>query len=121
LRYGEVSREDTLLAQAETLEPLEGLGSNSYYLNLPKRFVAVTAVDFEADEVLIGAVVTLRNSAGGLVREQATDDFGDVLFNQMPAECYQVEIVMPGYTALTTEADARQKDIVLGDLGLERL
>jgi Fe-S-cluster-containing dehydrogenase component len=121
LRYEDVSGLEGLLVQAETLEVLKEFQPNSYNLNLPKRFVAVTAVDFLADEVIIGATVTLRDSVGEVVKELKTDDFGDVLFNQVPAKRYQVIVAMPGYTTVTREVDAREKDIVLGPLGLEKV
>ncbi len=118
IRYADVSDQPDVLEKAESLDGLEACETQAYYLNLPKRFIALTAVDFDADEVLIGATVTLLNSEGTLMNEAKTDAFGDVMFNQLQAELYQVEISMPGYASVVTTADAREIDVSLGDLGL---
>jgi len=119
IQYKEREEFGALLAEAEVLEPVLGFGPKVYYLHLPKRFVAGTAVDFAADEVVIGASVTLTG-ASGFVASQSTDEFGDFKFDQIPPDDYQVLIVAEGYVPLETRADLREIDLSLGDLALTR-
>ncbi|NTU90202.1 MAG: 4Fe-4S binding protein, partial [Actinobacteria bacterium] len=115
--YKEEEEFGDLLKDAEALELLAGFGPKVFYLNLPKRFVAGSVVDFEADELLIGAKVTLKNT-GGDVATMDTDEFGDFKFDQVPADDYTVLIDAKGYAPLSVSADLREIDLSLGDLGV---
>jgi Fe-S-cluster-containing dehydrogenase component len=108
-----------LLSRAEQLPAVAGLGAKVYYLHLPKRFVAGSVVDFAADEVVIGASVSINGSMGFSATLE-TDDLGDFKFDQIPIDEYSVSITADGYRPLTVSADLREQDLSLGDLGLER-
>jgi Fe-S-cluster-containing dehydrogenase component len=108
-----------LLSKAKPLEPVKDLRPRVRYLNLPKRFVAGCAVDFAADEVLIGATVELTVN-GEVFATQETDDMGDFWFKQVPANDYTVVIRADGYAPLCVRADLREIDLTLGDLSIEK-
>jgi len=63
--FGEEEELAELLARAEVLRPELGTKPRVYYLGLPRTFVAGTVYDPEADEIIEGALVTLRPVTGG--------------------------------------------------------
>lgn len=123
LRFGEEADFTEEIAMGENLPPYkEGfdaaeLKPRIHYLNLPKRFVAGSLVDFEKDEVVIGAHVSLVDGNGDLAAECVTDEFGDFFFNQVEPALYAV-VATGGDFNLELEADARVKDVNLGDCGI---
>jgi Fe-S-cluster-containing dehydrogenase component len=108
-----------LLSRAEQLESIDAFAPKVYYLNLPRRFVAGTAVDFAVDEVIIGATVELSGSTGFFATRE-TDDLGDFKFSQVPADDYVITIKAEGYASLEVAADLRESDLSVGDLGLKK-
>ena len=62
LRFGEEGDFAEELSCAEVLSPEWGTAPRVYYLHKPKRFIAATVVDKEADEVVEGATVTLQRA-----------------------------------------------------------
>jgi NAD-dependent dihydropyrimidine dehydrogenase PreA subunit len=119
IQFKEEEEFGALLSKAECLEPLNGLGSRAYYLHLPQRFVAGTAVDFAADEVVIDARVDIAGIRG-FTASKETDELGDFKFDQIPPDTYKVTIIAEGYKMFETEADLREGDLSLDDLSLER-
>jgi len=115
LRFGELEGFAAELAQAAPLPGAEGLSPLSYYLNLPKRFVAGCMVDRAANEVIIGAAVTLAAPGGEAVASTVTDEFGDWLFDQAEPGEYVVRIEADGYEPAELAADLRDRDVSLGD------
>jgi Fe-S-cluster-containing dehydrogenase component len=110
-----------LLAEAEPLDAVAGFGPRVYYLHLPRRFVAGTAVDFDADEVVIGAAVELISASGTVPHATTeTDELGDFKFDQVAADEYTVVIKAEGYAPLEVAADLREIDLSIGDVGLTR-
>lgn len=93
-------------------------GSRFYYLNLPKRWIAGTLVDKEANEVVIGADVVVKDDNGNIVSTLQTDDFGDFFSESFDKAIYTVAIDVPGFAPLELIADCTQKDVVLGDIFL---
>jgi Fe-S-cluster-containing dehydrogenase component len=119
IQFKEEAEFGDLLAEAEVLGETAGFGPKVYYLHLPKRFVAGTAVDFAADEVVIGATVELVSvSSGTLVERAETDELGDFKFDQIPADEYTITIQTDGYAPLEITADLREIDLSTGDLAL---
>jgi Fe-S-cluster-containing dehydrogenase component len=108
LRYVEESEVD--LSTAEILEGVAGLGGRVYYLNLPKRFIAGTVVDVADDEVVIGAAVELKDSAGDVVATLISDELGDFKFDQIEKGAYTVSVAGRDFAANVTE-----RDLSLGD------
>lgn len=120
IQFKEEEEYGALLQTAEQLPSMQGLGARVYYLNLPKRFVAGSVIDFAADEVVIEAKVEIEGTKG-FTAALETDELGDFKFNQIPDDLYTVTITAEGYTPLTVKADLTQKDLSLGDLSLEKL
>ncbi|HBT94765.1 MAG TPA: oxidoreductase [Coriobacteriia bacterium] len=118
--YMEESEVADLLADAEFIEGLAGFGPRVYYRNLPKRFVAGSAIDFVADEVVIGAKVLLLDGADR-VAEQTTDWYGDFKFDQVAPADYRVAIEMDGYARKEASADVREIDLFIGEIGLDKV
>jgi Fe-S-cluster-containing dehydrogenase component len=116
LRYVEESEVD--LSQATTLDELQGLGAKVYYYNYPKRFLAGAVIDFEKDEVVIGADVALLDE-DSVIAEVKTDYLGDFIFKQIEAKSYTVKVTAPGYEELILTGDVTEKDISLGDRGIK--
>lgn len=88
-------------------------GSHVYYINFPKRFVGATVVDYAADEVVIGAKVSLKDCDGAVVAETLTDDFGDFIFKQVDAAVYEVIVEKAGYMTQLVSADTTDVDVNL--------
>lgn len=117
IQYKEEAEFGELLSKAETLEGVSAFGSKVYYLGLPKRFVAGSVIDFDADEVLIGAHVTLQGMDGSTV-EIDSNDLGDFIVDGLAPALYQITIAAAGYASLELKADLCERDLSLGDLGL---
>lgn len=107
------------IADAVALDEVAGFGPKAFYLNLPKRFIAGAVVDFDADELLIGAKVELRD-ANGIVSATETDYMGDFIFNQIEPGEYDVMISPEGYGETILKADVRDIDRTLGDIGVAK-
>lgn len=116
LRMVDTDKDAVELANATKLDPK----SNVYYLNYPKRFVGATVVDLDADEVVIGADVSLIDASGSVVANAKTDDFGDFIFKQIEAAPYTVKIASSGYADKTLEADTTSDDVNLGDIAFSK-
>ena len=88
LRFGDEADFADELAKAEKLDPK----SSVYYLNLPKRWVAGQVIDPMADEVVIGATVTMQVEGDDTaeVFKTTTDEFGDFWFRQVEGAKYHL-------------------------------
>ncbi len=89
-----------------------------YYLNLPKRFLAGVVVDFEEDEVVIGAKVTAENVDNGDVLVTETDEFGDFWFHQVAAANWRVYVEADGYMTRVIEASTADEDRNVGPIAI---
>lgn len=120
LLFGEEKELKALIAKAEVMHPEYGASPRVYYLNLPKRFVAGSVYDPEADECLEGVKVTLTAVKSGKKQTVKTDIYGDFWFHQIEAGEYQVKIELKGYLAREVQADTTEKDINVGDIALHK-
>lgn len=120
IRFGEEADFAEEISRAEFLQPerAEIDKPRVYYLNLPKRFVAGVVVDLEADEVIIGATVTLQNVDTDDIFTTETDEFGDFWFNQVDAARYNVYVEAEGYMTRMVTADATEKDCNMNAIDL---
>ena len=73
-------------------------------------------VDLEADEVVVGASVTLENLSSGDVLVTETDEFGDFWFHQVEPAAYRVYVEAEGYLTRMVDADAVDKDCNVGPI-----
>jgi len=113
-----VEQDETDLEGTIQAQELEGKGSRVYYRNYPKRFVAGTVVDMMANEVIIGAQVSLLDTDGNAVAILKTDEFGDYKFDQVDAKKYSIKIICGGYQDVSAAADLSEIDLSLGDIDL---
>lgn len=119
LKFGEESDLQELIAQSELLRDDRADDKpRVYYLNKPKRFVAGVVVDLEAEEVIIGATVTLEDTVSGETRATTTDDFGDFWFKQIAAGSYRVYVEAEGYLTRMIDVDATDEDVNTGPVDL---
>lgn len=119
IRFGEEADFAAEIAAATVADPSRAADApRVYYLNEPKRFVAGIAVDLEADEVVIGAKVTLEGLESGSVVVTETDEFGDFWFEKVEAEPYRVYVEAEGYLTRAVEADATGADVNVGPVEL---
>ena len=109
LRFGDVEDFDDELEEAFRFSD----GSNVYYLNMPKRFVAGCVVDRRINEVVIGARVTLASVDGERLAFVETDEFGDFKFDQVDPAAYTVRLAA-GDKTLEVAADCTDKDVYVG-------
>lgn len=114
LRFVDADETAAELTKAEKLTE----GSHVYYLNLPKRWVAGQVVDPSANEVVIGAEVTLLKD-GSAVAATQTDAFGDFWFRQVNAGVYSVSISANGFADTSVDADATAADCNVGAIELK--
>lgn len=114
LRFGEEGDFD--LTEAACLDALNGCSPKVYYLNMPKRFIAGCIVDFASDEVVVGALISLRDVGGGKTADVKTDEFGDFMFDRIEAGAYEVVVTAEGFEPKTLQADVTSLDLSLGDI-----
>jgi len=105
-------------SQFESLIPDNDHSPRVHYINLPKRFIGGVVVDLEADEVLIGAKLTLEDVATGEVRVSRTDEFGDFWLRQIDASQYRLYIEHESYMTRMLEVSTVEKDINVGPIAL---
>ena len=114
LRFGDEADFAEEIAASELL--IEGTDTKPrvYYLNLPKRFIGGIVVDIDADEVVIGAKVTLQNLETEEVVVTLTDDFGDYWFKQIDAAPYNLYFEKEGYMTRTISTSTVEADKNVG-------
>lgn len=111
LRFGNEEDFAEEIARAEVLIPEAGTAPRVYYLNKPKRFIAATIVDIEADEVVEDAMVTLQRIIDDeVVAEVRTDELGDVWLENLEPDRYRMRVSKEGYLDLHQEFDLSEKD-----------
>lgn len=119
LRFGEEEDFAEELENAEVLLPESGCAPRVYYLNKPKRFVAATVVDIDADEVVISATCQLqRKSDEALVAESLTDEMGDIVFEDVEPGDYYLQVKKEGYLTRWIDADVSERDCSIPELQL---
>lgn len=121
LRFGDEEDFADEIAASEELLPGSATKPRVHYLNLPKRFIAGTVVDLVADEVLIGATLTLENLETGALLATKTDEFGDFWFKQIDPGTYYVFVEAEGYMTRMIETDATKEDCNVGPISVTRI
>ncbi|MBN1629135.1 MAG: 4Fe-4S dicluster domain-containing protein [Thermoleophilia bacterium] len=108
-----------LIAKAEVWKPelKDKVQPRVYYIGLPKKFIAGTVYDPKAEEVVIGATVTLTTKAGKTLTAQ-TDAYGDFWFEGIDDGLYDLEIKAGKKTKKFKGLDTTAADINLGDIAL---
>ncbi len=120
LRFGEEEDFAEELERAVCLKPECGTAPRVWYLNLPKRFIAATLVDIDADEVVVGAKVTIQNQQTEEVRSLESDFMGDVVFDKLDPGHWRMWVEKEGYLSQFFEIDLTEKDKAFPELRFYR-
>ncbi len=115
IKFGEEDELSDLIAKAEVLHPEYGTKPRVYYIGLPKRFIAGTVYDPDADEVVIGASCTLTGEGSELTT--TTDEFGDFWFEDLKVGTFSLKIEKDSKSKTITSIST-EKDVSLGDMPL---
>lgn len=119
LRFGEELDFAEEIASAELLIPERCKDKpRVYYLNKPKRFIGGIVVDLEADEVIIGAKVTLENLSTGNVLVTESDEFGDFWFHEVEEAPYKIYVEAERYLTRVIETTTVEEDKNIGVIDL---
>ncbi|MEG1434741.1 MAG: 4Fe-4S dicluster domain-containing protein [Gordonibacter sp.] len=120
LRFGEEEDFAAEIAASDAFMPERAHTDRprTYYLNLPKRFLAGIVVDPEADEVVVGAKVTVENLDSGEVMTTEADEFGDFWFHQVSAARWRVYVEAEGYLTRVIETSTVEEDRNMGPVEL---
>ena len=116
LRVVDVDESASLGADSSCLNALVGKGSHVVYLNKPMRFITACVADRVANEVVIGAVVTVFDESGSVVAQVETDEFGDFMIDQLNEMRYRLRIEAQGFAPIELEADCSERDVVFDDI-----
>lgn len=121
LMFGEEEDLAEVLSGSVSLPEVVGFEGRVFYKNLPRRFVAGTAVDFDAREVVIGAQVELSKRLGGVLALKRSDEFGDFIFQQVEPGEYVLRIEAEGYQGAILDVDLSERDLSVGDVPMRKL
>lgn len=119
------------IAQAEVFHPEYGTKPRVYYLNMPHLFIGGGVWDPEADEVIIGAKITLWGAGAtpdtsrdydpydNFYLNTTSDEFGDFWFRKLDPGKYHIAIEAEGFKTVEKEIDLTES-LNIGDFALER-
>lgn len=112
IAFGEVEELD--LEGAVPIDP-EDANPIVFYKNMPKKFIAATVFDPEADEVVEGAKVVVAGNAG--TYETETNNWGDFWLNDLPDADWALTIEKDG-KSIEMQVSTIEKDQGLPDIAL---
>jgi tetrathionate reductase subunit B len=116
LRFLEESEAKEQIEKAELLNPQHNTKPRVYYLNVPKKFIAGTVYDPVAEEIVKGAVCTLRGD--GAQYTTNTDGFGDFWFEGLGQGEFALKVEAAGFETKMIDSISTESDVNLGDLPL---
>lgn len=120
LRFGEEADFEEELKDAVRLDFERDTAPRVYYKNLPKRFIAVTVVDVDADEVVAAAKITIQSQETGGIYVLESDFMGDAVFEKLDPGRYDLWVEKEGYLSQKHEIDLTEKDKVFPELRFYR-
>jgi len=110
-----------LKSKAEILNPEYEAKPRTYYIGLPKPFVAGTVIDHTTNEVNIGVKVTAIDLFNDEQHAVFTDEFGDFQIKDLKRDHkYAVSVEKDNYEKRTIVITA-DKDRNLGDIHLKKI
>jgi Fe-S-cluster-containing hydrogenase components 1 len=118
LQFKEEAEAKEFIKKSEFVKPARQAKDKTrvYYQNLPKRFVAGTVYDPVEKEVVIGANVTLEETAGKKSYSAKTDSYGDFEFEKLPVGKFNLTIEK-GKKSKSIKVNT-DEDVSLGDIPL---
>ncbi|SDD54991.1 4Fe-4S dicluster domain-containing protein [Sporomusa acidovorans] len=119
LRFGEEEEFAGDIAKAEVMRPELGTRPRTYYLNLPKLFIAGEVWDQASDEIIEGAKLTLTNTSG-VKMEAESDDFGDFWFRKLNPGTYTLKVEAAGYQTVVKNTIELQDSLNIGDIPMQK-
>ncbi len=119
LRFGEEEDFADFIKDAELLNPEAGTKSRVYYKDLPKKFVAGTLYDPSAQEVIIGATVTIKDGESGQTYTEETSNFGDFWFKELADDTSYTLTFEKDGVSKTMENIVTDIDRGLGDIPMD--
>ncbi len=119
LRFGEEEDFADFIKDAELLNPEAGTKSRVYYKDLPKKFVAGTLYDPSAQEVIIGATVTIKDGESGQTFTEETSNFGDFWFKELADDTSYTLTFEKDGVSKTMENIVTDIDRGLGDIPMD--
>jgi tetrathionate reductase subunit B len=118
LQFKEEAQAKDFIKKSEFVKPARQAKDKTrvYYQNLPKRFIAGTVYDPIEKEVVIGANVTLTETAGKQSYTAKTDSYGDFEFEKLPVGKFNLTIEK-GKKSKSIKVST-DEDVSLGDIPL---
>jgi Fe-S-cluster-containing dehydrogenase component len=120
LTFGNEEDLGDLLKKGEPLVPESKTKPRVSYIGLPKRFIAGAIYDPEKDECIQGAKITVTDHETGEKRSTLSDDFGDFWVEDLRVGIFSLRIEKEGRPASEIPSIRTDKDVNLGDVGLEK-
>jgi tetrathionate reductase subunit B len=119
LSFGEEEDLKDMIANGEILKAENK--PRTYYIGIPKRFIAGAVYDPIEDECLEGATVKLFDGQGKELAVAETDDFGDFWFEGLEVGEYALGIEKAGFLAHRIDGVSTEKDTNVGDIALPKV
>jgi tetrathionate reductase subunit B len=120
LRFGEEEDLKELIDRSEILHPEFKTAPWVYYIGLPRKFVAGSVYDTHEDNCVADAPVTLTDLKSGEKFTSKTDCFGDFWIKGLKVGDYSLKVKKPGYLAKEIKPINTEKDVNLGDIGIQK-
>lgn len=116
LNFGDETDFEKEILLSEPLKPNLKVKTRVHYLNLPKKWISGTLYDPTEEEVIIGAVCTLKNTDNGDTVVVQTDNFGDFWFKNLVDNTTYSLTIEHGKNKKIIPAIKTDKDMNLGDI-----
>ena len=122
LKFGEYEELQYLIDKAEILTPEDKPKTKArvFYIGLPKKFIAGEVYCPGEDKCLEGAEVILTDLSTGEKFTTKTDNFGDFWLEKLRVSTYSLTIKKKGYYPQEIKSISTEKDVNLGEIGLNR-
>lgn len=120
LQFGEEKDLADVTDKAEQLLPEKNTKPRTYYIGIPKKFIAGGVYDPDIDECLDDAKVTLLDNSGNVVSSAVTDLFGDFTFEGLEVGIYSISIEKDGYPLKEIAGIDNHIDRNVGEIAMQR-
>ncbi|MFC2068856.1 4Fe-4S dicluster domain-containing protein [Chloroflexota bacterium] len=119
LLFGDEEEFSDLIKQAEKLHPEYNTKPSTYYIGLPKTFIAGSVYDSDSKECVEKAKVTITDKASVKSFDVKTDNYGDFILDDLKADSViSLNIEANGYYPFSIDDIPIKKDLTLRDIYL---